>query len=188
VSQLIWQQDISSVDEIELVATTMVKELLTSAKVSLTQDEPDFWKVVGYCWKAFNHSLNTVKSVLVGGSPRSTGMAILTQGTFDRQYWDSGLYEGIHNSQDMTLLLAFGIDPVGYLRYLSIVGSMSELAGSNTVMRSIAFEQDEISQEDSEFVYTFCLESILQMENRVGTIVLPEWKGLGTRSMRRIEL
>lgn len=183
----IWQQDVASVDEIELVATTKVKELLTSAKASLVQDEPDFSKVTANCWKAFNHTLDAVRSVLVGGSPRSTGTAIFTRTTPDRQHWDSALYEGIQSTQDLALLLAFGIDPVGYLRYLSIVGGQSTLASSNSMLRAVEVEHYAISSDDAKFVYAFCLESILQIENRVGTITQPEPRRQGKRAIHRID-
>lgn len=184
----VWGEDLDSIDEIELVATPGAKELLLNAKEWLLRPEPDFYKAVAYCWKALSAALDVVSAALLGVSTREPGMSVVLSGDFDRTYTDRGLYESIHNSQALTLMLTFGIDPVRYLRYRRVTGTIYRLAGTDSVMRTVTGTDDEIAPEDAHYVYGFCLDSVLQMENGLGELTLPRWEGGLGGTQRRIEL
>jgi hypothetical protein len=94
----------------------------------------------------------------------------------------------IWNVQDLILMLAFGIEAVQYPEHCDIVSTTSPLFGSDNVMRRVDGTSDAISAQEARFVYSFCVESIIQNEDRLGAVEQPKWKPSVGGTLCRITL
>lgn len=186
-TRMVWDLDFDDIDLLDAIQTADVKAILTLARQELNQAEVAYFQVIGYCWQALTTLLNLVRPLVVGQPAQSLpGTMVLNPVQMLQE--DDSLNRAVELTQETTLMLALGINTIDYFRYRNIVGSMSPMWGPRTVLRNVRSGNDQPSGEEVQFVYSFSVNAVLQIENRLSLLGPLDQIGRVTWTERMITL
>jgi hypothetical protein len=167
---LMWEVDFSEIDLLNFVQTDRAREWLTFAKESM--NEPPYLRSIAYSWRALSTAIDSVKLYVVGHTARRR-VGIETLDDSVGNVLDYALYDNFILTQDVTLMLALGMDVQRFVRYREVIGELTA-ASDNIIERR--YGKETLEEDDARFVYAFCVDSVSQIESRMGPLVMPSWR------------
>ena len=154
ITQEIWGSSFEKIRLSDLVKYERVKEHLTKAESAFEQN--DYSETVNQSAAALHIALRKVKKPITGETIN----------------FDSDVDSALRIIQENLLIVVLGMDYANHARFEALTpavlfmgdGSIN-FAGYNTARK--------FSNDEAEFVLNYCIDAVVQIENRVGSIEDP---------------
>lgn len=166
----LWGISIETISLTDLIQHAEVRQLLADAEAALSKGQ--------YIESVENASAGLTKALeLVGGAivgRKSTFMfrdAFMMSDSFGRKVEpDRDVFKAFKRMQEVLLYVSLGINYSDYMHYREIAGyiyfTMDEKHHHDGI-------KQPLNANDSEFVVSYCIDTVAQIENQVGSLDAP---------------
>lgn len=166
----LWGIAIEKISLTDLIQHAKVKQFLVDAETALSKDA--YVDAVENASASLTMALELVDSAIVGR--KSTFMfrdAFMMSDSFGRRVEpDRDVFKAFKRMQEVLLYVSLGINYSDYMHY-------REIAGYTYFTMDGKHHHNDIKQplnaNDSEFVVSYCIDTIAQIENQVGSLDAP---------------
>jgi hypothetical protein len=168
-SSSVWNLDFDTLSLASTVQDDDARNRLLQAEEALRQDQPADAALAAAA--ALTGTVSRVESAVVGHLP-SVAQGILVTSAFNVSS-DSDSRQAlaaIQRMQDTLLYVALRMDFTQFMRFRSLVGEVYFTA--NGQVHSSSMKQD-IDLREAEWVVAYCIDSVLKVEETVGSIDAP---------------
>ena len=163
----VWGLSFKEISLTDLIQDARVKKFLSNAEESRSQG--DNRKAVEHAAAGLSWCLLRVKTALVGPEEHFV-RALLVKGSFGEPEENSDLFRAFEKMQETLLCVTLGMNCNEYMHYKQIAGTTAfTIAGEPHYYNM----EKEINSEDTNFIISYCVDTILQIENLVGSIEKP---------------
>ena len=160
--------DFETVSQTELIKHKQIKKHLTDAQDYFKNS--DYQKASELANVGLQTALNYAGIPYVGRSFDYTFDKIMVSDEFKAQKGDPNITKAFQRIQDTVRHLALGLDYSDKVRFNKIAGFvLSSLGGGYNVYNM----KKDIGEDEAEFVLSFAIDAIIQIENRVGDLERP---------------
>lgn len=181
ISGNIWGVSFEEIRLSELVKYEKVKEFLKTAEVAFENN--DYQEVVNQAAAGLTLTLHRVQEPIVGKIEQSD-LAFVMEDGFHRVGVDKNTYHSFRRIQETLLIMVLGMDYANYVRYKSLAPA-AVFRGDGSVVFHGFNAARKFTDEEAEFVLSYCIDAVVQIENRVGSVDNP-FEGKAPPSSRLI--
>ncbi|TAK30630.1 MAG: hypothetical protein EPO21_18975 [Chloroflexota bacterium] len=161
----VWGLELEKISLTELVQNRQIKKYLVDAETALGKG--NLVDAVEYASAGLQVAMNHAGEAIVWHKPRFTG----------QHYDDEYLEDTLDRMKDVLSLAVLGLNYGDFMRYKRIVGAVFVRSDGSFQHPDM---KEEITARDAEFVVTYCIDTVVQIENAVGNLdVLAEPDGRG---------
>lgn len=166
----IWGLDFEKISLTDIIQDNTVKQLLTSAETTLGQR--DYEQAIQLAAAGLTRALSCVEPAFVGRLPSFVdGIMLLDSFRQPASDFDARTaYRALERIQETLLYIALGMNYSDYMKFKQIVGHVYFTLDGKHHHHGGKVHPDA---NDAEFVVAYCAESVLQIENRVGSLKAP---------------
>ena len=169
----VWGRSLTSICLTDLIQHKLVKECLVKAETFFTQS--NYPEAVLWADGARSKAIDLVKKSILG-SPRSSSNAAFVIEESGKQKANKEVYRSFETTRETLLYIALGLNYIEYLRYYStsrkyIAGADIWDDGDHRFYKHTAL--DQIDASTAEYFITYCIDTVVQIENRVGNLQKP---------------
>ncbi|MTJ09149.1 hypothetical protein [Anabaena sp. UHCC 0204] len=170
VNREVWAIDFDTISLTDIIENQEIQKYLVTAELNLKQD--NYQEAVRNSSSGLTLALKRVENAIVGSLPSVTdGIVLIDQ--FGKQASQSNCkqaYRAFEKMQDILLYVALGMNYSDYMRYKQIVGDVYFTFSGTTLYPNMKVD---INASDAEFVVAYCVDTVVQIENIVGSIDAP---------------
>ena len=165
----VWGLAFDKISLTDIIRHDKVREFLIDAEAALSQG--DYPQAVQHAAYGLTWALNCVKTAVLGSTPvEARGIiAIDRDGKRIGRWGEIGLYDAFRRTQEILLHVALGMNYAHYVRY-------KRIAGDVFFTKTLVYTQgrkESIDANDAEFVVAYCIDTVVQIESRVGSLDAP---------------
>lgn len=166
----IWKLDFETISMSAIVQDEMVRKYLLDSQTAFAEE--DYQLCARLAAAALAKSLNRVKGGIVRHLFPFVDEFVLS----DTGSSSGGreVYRAFEQIQETLLYLVMGIDYFDYMKLGQIVGNVKISLDGNPRFRGI---KTDVDRNDAEFVLSYCIESVIKIEERVSDIEAPFGSG-----------
>jgi len=166
----VWGLDFEKISLTDAVHDNKVKQLLLGAETALSQKE--YQTAIQQAAAGLTCGLDRVEAAVVGRLP-SGARSIVVLDAFGRPLSESeaqDTYRALEQAQETLLYVALGMNYTDYMAYKQIVGHVYLVADWSYYCIG---GKENPGANDAEFVVAYCTDTIVQIENCVGSLETP---------------
>jgi len=152
---------------IELIKHEKIRQYFINAESFVKKGESQ--KAVQEAATGLEWALIYVKTSLVGDTSHFTS-AFITEDSFGKPKSDSNLFRAFKKMQETVLFLSLGMNYREYIQLKQITGQISITLDGNSHFHNM---QEIITSEESDFVFSYSINTIIQIENFVQDLEAP---------------
>ncbi len=169
---LVWGKNPDQIHLGDLIEKEDLREDINKAEEQLQKQ--NYKEAVKNAISALDGTIASVEHLLIGWKTYSTmGMeGIMITDKSGNTKTDAELLDAIKRMQETLWYVALSIDPVGYKKYEQIRQRFWDIDDKIVDTKPAM----NVKPEDAEFMVSFCTETILQIQDRVGNIDFPYGK------------
>lgn len=174
VTNLIWGKSFDAISVADLIENDEIKKHLIDAEISF--DQKKFIESTKHAGTGFEKSLSWVMPFIVGFDPPIfKGIVIARSSNINDTSLDEGMILSFKKMQNVLLATSLSIDYAALMKYKNIVDSAIVIPGGDVHFPEMNIDilSGQNAEKNAEFVLTFCLESILRIEQIVGSLEKP---------------
>jgi hypothetical protein len=156
-----------SISLIELIKHEKIRQYFINTESFIKNGE--YQKAVQEAATGLEWALLYVKKSLVGDTSHFTS-AFITEDSFGKHKSDSDMFRAFEKMQETVLFLSLGMNYREYIQLKQITGHITITANGNSHFHNM---KETITSEDSDFVFSYCINTIIQIENFVQDLEAP---------------
>ena len=160
--------DFETVSQTELINHKQIKKHLTDAQDYFKNS--DYQKASELANVGLQTAIDYAGRPYVGHSFEYMFDKIMVSVPFSAPKGDSDVTKAFQKIQDTVRHLALGLDYSDKVRFSKIAGFVLLLPGGGYSMHNM---KKDIGEDEAEFVLSFAIDAIIQIENRVGDLERP---------------
>jgi hypothetical protein len=163
----VWGLSFDKISLTDLIHDEKVKKFLVDAEVAL--DQEDRKKAVEYAAAGLSWALICVRTAVVGRN-QSFARAFVIEESPGHQKASKEIYRAFQRMQETLLFIALGMNYNEYMRYRKIAGNIAFNSGGGYSHFGM---KTPLDANDGEFVVAYCIETVIQIESRTGSLDKP---------------
>jgi hypothetical protein len=165
----LWGISLENINLTDLIQHAQVKQFLIDAEAALSKN--NYVGAVENASAALSTALELVDSAIVGRKPSFISGAFMMSDGFGRSVKpDRDVFQAFKRMQQVLLYVSLGIRYSDYMRYHAIVGYTSF---TMDVKHHTTGMKQPLEANDAEFVVSYCIDTIAQIEGQVGSLDAP---------------
>jgi hypothetical protein len=165
----LWGISIDAISLTDLIQHAQVKQFLIDAEAALSKK--DYVGAVENASAALSTALELVDSAIVGRKPSFISGAFMMSDGFGRSVKpDRDVFQAFKRMQQVLLYVSLGIRYSDYMRYHAIAGYTSFTMDGKHHTTGM---KQPLEANDAEFVVSYCIDTIAQIEGQVGSLDAP---------------
>lgn len=166
----VWGLDFDKISLTDLVQDNTVKQSLTDAETALSED--DYQQAVKQAAVGLTWALNRVETAIVGRLPSFARGIVLVDSFRDpaSEFDAQDAYRALERMQETLLYVALGMNYTDYMKYRQIAGRVVFTMDGKPHLRDL---RENIIASDAEFVVSYCIDTVIQIEACVGSVDAP---------------
>lgn len=166
----VWNEDFAGLSLAHTVRNDELREYLLEAETALAAD--DLQEAVESSATALARALGRVENAVVGRFPSFLDRFVMLD-TFGQPASDfdgRDAFRMIERMRDTLFYSALGIDYSRNMSYRNIVGRVYFTMNGEAHFDGV---KEDLSKAETEFVLAYCIETIVQLEDKVGDVDAP---------------
>lgn len=163
----IYGSSFESISLIELIKNEKIRQGFTDAELFIKKGE--YPKAVQEAATGLEWALLYVKKSLVGDTSHFT-RAFITEDSFGKPKSDSDMFRAFEKMQETVLFLSLGMNYREYIQLKQITGYITLTLDGKSHFHNM---KETITIEDSDFVFSYCVNTVIQIENFVQDLETP---------------
>ncbi len=163
----VWGLEFDNISLIDLIHNQEVKQYLIDAEKKI--DEKDYQKAAELASHGLQAALDKVSSAIVG-STLDAFSQIMTGEYSGSSGINSNVSNAFRRMQQSLLFLVLGLDYSNYIQYRMITGIVFSLLSGQFESQGM---KENIDSDEARFVIIYSVDSVIQIENRVGNLDAP---------------
>ena len=166
----VWGLDFERISFTDAIQNERVRQYLVDAELAYTQN--DYQQAVRHASVGLTFALNQVESAIVGRMPPfADGILLVDRFGNPMSNSDSrDAYRSLEKMQNTLLYTALGMNYAHFLEYRKVAGHVIFTADGTPHFEG---QKENIKQKDAEFVLSYAINTIVQIESIVGNIDAP---------------
>lgn len=160
--------DFEAITQTELINNKEIRQYLVDAEECFKNG--DFQKSSEWANVGLQKAIDRAGKPYVGSSMRSPFDQIAVTNHQDKIKGDRNTTKAFTRIQNTVKYLALGLDYSDQVRFNKIAGTVGFTLGGNHRMYNM---KENISEDEAEFVLSFSIDAIVQIESRVGDLEKP---------------
>ncbi len=166
----VWGLDFDKISLTDLVQDNTVTQFLSDAETALSKD--DYQQAVQQAAAGLTWALNRVETAIVGRLPSFTRgiMLIDSFGELASEMDAGDAYRALERMRETLLYVALGMNHSDYMKYRQIAGQVMFKADGKPDFMHL---QENIIVSDAEFIVSYCIDTVIQIEACVGSVDAP---------------
>ena len=174
VTLLIWGKNFDEVSVAQLISHPKIRDYLLNAESAFAQKKYlDSAKQAG---SGLEKTISFVKPFIVGFEPPHFKGIVLGDHYSSRDHIvNENMLKSFGKIQNSLLVLLLSLNYTSFMKYRKIVGDAINIPGGEVHFSKIDEQifNSPIAEKTSEFIISFCIDSILQIEDTVGDLEKP---------------
>jgi len=166
----VWNENFRSLSLVDVVQNKVVKSYLTEAETELVNG--NYKEAVVKCIAAMDWTFSRVKNSIVGRIPYNTNAFVVAE-TFGGPKESTEVFKSFMYMRDLIMRLVIGLDFPGYVKYKHITQFTAVISFSEAGNYVTRFKGYDPDVKETEYVFEFATNAVIQIESLVGTIDKP---------------
>lgn len=163
----VYGSSFENISLIELIKDEKIRQHFINAESFIKNGENQ--KAVQESAIGFESALSFVKKALVGDTSHFT-RAFITEDSSGKPKSDSDMFRAFEKMQKTVLFLSLGMNYREYIQLKQITGNITFTLDGKSHFHYL---KESISSEDSDFVFSYCVNTVIQIENFVQDLETP---------------
>jgi hypothetical protein len=170
-TQEVWGLAFEKISLADLIQNAMIKGFLAEAEALLAQSS--YKEATLAAVRGMTRATDLVKRAILGRVHRPEKEVIVSQGRHQKP--SKEIYRTLEETRESLAYVALGLDYVGFLRYEKLLRKFNITVHvyDDGLSRYYAPGLDEITCDEAETLITYCIDTVVQIENKVGNLDKP---------------